>query len=136
MLLRLVIGWHFFGEGLKKVEYDRHDGQLHMVFSADTELLNLAKGPLAPLYLAHTPSDHEWRTLLASPRENVPKTPEQIAEQTKWVREYSQRQNRGEGQGRGGAGGVCCRVQRRTTGRPRWPRIGGRRRRSSRRLPA
>lgn len=99
VLLRLVIGWHFLGEGLEKVEYDRHDGELHLAFSADTELLNLAKGPLAPLYLAHTPSNHEWRALLASPRENVPKTPEQIAEQTKWVREYSQRQKEAKAKG-------------------------------------
>src|SRR3954469_6859542 len=91
VLLRLVIGWHFFGEGTKKVEYDRHTGRFHMVFSADKEFLSLAKGPLAPLYLEHTPSEHEWRTLLASPRENTPATPEQLAEQAKWAHDYAQR---------------------------------------------
>ena len=90
VLLRLVIGWHFFGEGAKKVEYDRREGRLHLVSSADDFLVQ-AKGPLAPLYLAHTPSEHEWRALLAAPRENVPPTPEQMAEQTKWAREYTQR---------------------------------------------
>src|SRR5262245_62030316 len=85
VLMRLVIGWHFFGEGTKKVEYNRHDGTWRMVFSADRELLNLAKGPLAPLYFEHTRSDHEWRTKLASPLENVPPTPEQAADQTKWA---------------------------------------------------
>ena len=98
VLLRLVIGWHFFGEGAKKVEYDRHDGQLHMVSSADGFLVQ-AKGPLAPLYLAHTPSEHEWRALLAAPRENVPLTPEQAAEQTKWAREYAQRRADAKKQG-------------------------------------
>jgi uncharacterized membrane protein YphA (DoxX/SURF4 family) len=91
VLLRLVIGWHFFGEGTKKLEYDRHTGRFHMVFSAEKEFLDLAKGPLAPLYLEHTPSEHEWRTALALPRENTPATPEQVAEQTKWAHEYAQR---------------------------------------------
>ena len=90
VLMRLVIGWHFFGEGTKKVEYDRHEGRFHMVFSADDFLVQ-AKGPLAPLYLAHTPSEHEWRTLLASPRENVPETKADIEEKAKWAREYSKR---------------------------------------------
>jgi uncharacterized membrane protein YphA (DoxX/SURF4 family) len=62
-----------------------------MVFSADKEFLELAKGPLAPLYLEHALSEHEWRTLLASPRENKPATPEQAAEQTKWAHDYAQR---------------------------------------------
>jgi uncharacterized membrane protein YphA (DoxX/SURF4 family) len=90
VLMRLVIGWHFFGEGTKKVEYDRHEGRFHMVFSADDFLVQ-AKGPLAPMYLAHTPSEHEWRTLLASPRENAPDTKTDLEEKTKWAREYSQR---------------------------------------------
>jgi uncharacterized membrane protein YphA (DoxX/SURF4 family) len=91
VLLRLVIGWHFFGEGAKKLEYDRHDGKFRLVFSADAEFLGKAKGPLAPLYLAHTPSEHEWRALLAAPRENVRPTPQDAENQTKWVREYAQR---------------------------------------------
>jgi uncharacterized membrane protein YphA (DoxX/SURF4 family) len=90
VLLRLVIGGHFLGEGAKKVEYDRHDRRFRMVFSAD-DFLAQAKGPLSPLYLGHTPSEHQWRTLLAAPRENAPLTAEQKAEQAKWAREYSQR---------------------------------------------
>jgi uncharacterized membrane protein YphA (DoxX/SURF4 family) len=91
VLLRLVVGWHFFGEGMKKLEYDRHTGRFHMVFSAEKEFLDLAKGPLAPLYFEHTPSEHEWRTLLASPRENTPPTPDQVTEQTKWAHDAAQR---------------------------------------------
>src|SRR5262245_39201254 len=86
VLMRLVIGWHFCGEGLEKVEYDRHDGTWHRVFSADKEFLELAKGPLAPAYLAHTLSDHEWRTLLATPRENTPLTDEQTKAQADWAK--------------------------------------------------
>jgi uncharacterized membrane protein YphA (DoxX/SURF4 family) len=86
-----VIGWHFFGEGMKKLQYDRHTGRFHMVFSADKEFLEQAKGPLAPLYLEHVMSEHHWRSLLDSPRENKPATPDQIAEQTKWAHDYTQR---------------------------------------------
>ena len=52
VVLRLVIGWHFFGEGTKKIQYDRTDGGFHLAFSADTELLDKAKGPLADWYFA------------------------------------------------------------------------------------
>ncbi len=91
VLLRLVIGWHFFGEGAKKLQYDRHDRQFHLAFSADKEFLDKAKGPLASWYLAYTPDEHNWRQLLATPRQNVPPTPEQSAEQTKWQRDYNAR---------------------------------------------
>ncbi|MCC7475696.1 MAG: DoxX family protein [Pirellulales bacterium] len=98
VLLRLVIGWHFFGEGAKKLEYDRHAGQFRMVFSAD-EFFAQAKGPLAPVFLGYTPSGHEWRALLASPREHVPPTPEQAAESAKWVKEYARRRSDAEKKG-------------------------------------
>jgi uncharacterized membrane protein YphA (DoxX/SURF4 family) len=93
VLLRLVIGWHFFREGTKKVEYDRHDGQFRMIFSADKEFLDQAKGPLAPLYLAHSKSDHEWRTKLATPRKNEPLTNEQIEKQKAWARDYAKQRD-------------------------------------------
>jgi uncharacterized membrane protein YphA (DoxX/SURF4 family) len=98
VLLRLVIGWHFFGEGTKKIEWDSHTNSFHMAFSADDFLVQ-AKGPLAPLYLEHTPSEHEWRTLLTSPRENVPQSAEQIAKRTEWARDYQRRQNEAKKKG-------------------------------------
>jgi uncharacterized membrane protein YphA (DoxX/SURF4 family) len=91
VVLRLVIGWHFFGEGTKKLQYDRTDGGFHLTFSADTELLDKAKGPLAEWYFAFVPGGHDWRTLLATPRENVPPTAEQADEKAKWMREYNSR---------------------------------------------
>lgn len=90
VLLRLVIGWHFWCEGSKKVEYDRHAGGLHMVFTSD-DFLAQAKGPLAPLYLGHATSDHEWRTKLTSTRENTPLTAEQTAERAAWSKDYAKR---------------------------------------------
>jgi uncharacterized membrane protein YphA (DoxX/SURF4 family) len=71
VLLRLVIGWHFFHEGAHKVVYEPRSRQLRMTFSADGFLTN-AKGPLADLYRANTPDDHGWRLLLATPRQNKP----------------------------------------------------------------
>jgi uncharacterized membrane protein YphA (DoxX/SURF4 family) len=90
VVLRLVIGWHFFGEGTKKLQYDRTDHGFHLAFSADTELLDKAKGPLADWYFAFVPGGHDWRTLLATPRENVPGPADQI-EKVKWVSEYAAR---------------------------------------------
>ena len=98
VLLRLVVGWHFFGEGAKKIEWDSSAKRFHMDFSADDFLVQ-AKGPLAPLYLEHTPSDHEWRTLLVSPRQNEPQSAERIAERTGWARDYLKRQNEAEKKG-------------------------------------
>ena len=91
VVLRLMIGWHFFGEGTKKLQYDRTDGRFHLAFSADTELLDKAKGPLADWYFAFVPGGHDWRTLLAVPRENVPPTAEQATERAKWVHDYNAR---------------------------------------------
>ncbi len=91
VVLRLVIGWHFFGEGTKKIQYDRTDGGFHLAFSADTELLDKAKGPLADWYFAYVPGGHDWRTLLATPRENVPLTAEKAEAKAKWLREYNAR---------------------------------------------
>jgi uncharacterized membrane protein YphA (DoxX/SURF4 family) len=91
VLLRLVIGWHFFGEGTKKLQYDRHDREFHLVFSADKELLDKAKGPLAEWYFAYVPDEHGWRHLFATPRENVRPTAAQIEEQKKWLHDYNAR---------------------------------------------
>ncbi|HEX5472793.1 MAG TPA: hypothetical protein VFW73_12960, partial [Lacipirellulaceae bacterium] len=91
VLMRLVIGWHFFGEGTKKLQYDDQDRRFHLAFSADKELLDKAKGPLASWYLAYTPSEHKWRELLATPRENVPSTDAQKAASAKWQHEYNER---------------------------------------------
>jgi uncharacterized membrane protein YphA (DoxX/SURF4 family) len=98
VLLRLVIGWHFFGEGTKKLQYDHQAKWFRMAFSAD-DFLNVAKGPLADMYHAYMPAEHEWRKLLATPLENTRETPEQAAERTKWEREYSQRRAAAEKKG-------------------------------------
>jgi uncharacterized membrane protein YphA (DoxX/SURF4 family) len=73
VLLRLVIGWHFLGEGLQKIEYDPHDGEVRLDFSA-AEFLKGAKGPIAEWYHSNAPDGHGWQQLLATPRRNIPPT--------------------------------------------------------------
>lgn len=90
VLLRLVIGWHFFYEGLSKLEYDRTTGSYRIGFSAEPFFAQ-AKGPLAGLYHAQVSHLHDWPRLLAVPRENRPLTDEQSAEQATWDAEYQAR---------------------------------------------
>jgi uncharacterized membrane protein YphA (DoxX/SURF4 family) len=80
VLLRLVIGWHFFREGTQKVEYDHHDGRLRLAFSAEG-FLKGAKGPMSDWYHAQAPDDHGWRQHLATPRQSVPKDDQELAHQ-------------------------------------------------------
>jgi uncharacterized membrane protein YphA (DoxX/SURF4 family) len=90
VLLRLVIGWHFFREGAQKVVYDRHDGKLRMVFSAEG-FLSQAKGPLQSWFHAQAPDDHGYRQLLAVPRENTPPDDAELAKRAKWSSDYAKR---------------------------------------------
>jgi uncharacterized membrane protein YphA (DoxX/SURF4 family) len=99
VLLRLVIGWHFFREGGEKLKYNRHDNEWRMVFSADG-FLSQAQGPLAKYFRSQAPDDHSYRELLAAPRENVPPTPDQVAERSQWQADYKRR--RDEAQKAGG----------------------------------
>jgi uncharacterized membrane protein YphA (DoxX/SURF4 family) len=98
VLLRLVIGWHFFGEGTKKLQYDRRDGELRLAFSSQ-EFLNQAKGPLADWYRSQAPDEQGWHTLLASARENLPPSKEELAEESKWAAEYNRRRAEAQKQG-------------------------------------
>jgi len=82
VMLRLVVGWHFFREGTQKIEYDRHRGAFRLAFTSEG-FLNQAKGPLAFLYRAQVPDVHGWKELLTA-RENVPPSEEQVAEQVRW----------------------------------------------------
>lgn len=95
VLLRLVIGWHFFHEGTKKLEYDRHDGDFELASDFTSEdFLTQAKGPLAELYRSNAADGHDWRDLLATPRQNVPPTEDEAVKQAQWAADYARR--RGE----------------------------------------
>jgi uncharacterized membrane protein YphA (DoxX/SURF4 family) len=58
--LRMVIGAHFFSEGMKKLEPG---------FSS-AGFLQGAKGPLAPHFKSFAPTFHDWDQLLAIPRQS------------------------------------------------------------------
>jgi uncharacterized membrane protein YphA (DoxX/SURF4 family) len=94
VLLRVVIGWHFLGEGAKKIEYDRYDGQLRRnpEFSAEG-FLSQAKGPFAELYHMQVPDDHGWREHLAKPQRHEPPTAEEGAAQAKWAADYRKKRS-------------------------------------------
>jgi uncharacterized membrane protein YphA (DoxX/SURF4 family) len=98
VLLRLVIGWHFFREGTQKVVYDPRDGELRMTFSAE-EFFTRAKGPLSGWYQGSAPDNHGWRQLLATPRRNVPPSEAQAAEQAEWQAEYERRRAEAKAEG-------------------------------------
>lgn len=100
VLLRLVIGWHFWVEGTQKVEYDRSAGQLRLAQSFSAEgFLTQAKGPLAELFQRQAPDDHGFATLLATPRQNVPPSADELTQRAKWQSEYNQRRSAAEKSG-------------------------------------
>jgi hypothetical protein len=79
VFLRLSVGWHFFGEGLEKIERDPQSGkfQLSAAYKSATEgFLSAAKGPLADFYHSFAPDGHEWQKLLAVPNQSRSTTAE------------------------------------------------------------
>ena len=61
--LRVVIGWHFFQEGMS------HQRDPHW---SSEGFLKQAKGPLAKYFKTWTPEFHQWDRLLAVPMEPGP----------------------------------------------------------------
>lgn len=90
VFLRLCCGWHFFSEGIKKVEYDQSRGGWRLVFSAEG-FLNGAVGPLANFYHNQAPTTHNWRTHLNVPRQIDPERSAKLAD---WVNRYVARRQR------------------------------------------
>jgi uncharacterized membrane protein YphA (DoxX/SURF4 family) len=76
VLLRLSTGWHFFSEGLEKIERDSTTGRYRVTFSA-AGFLSQAKGPLADVFHGLMPDGHGWQELLAVPHQNRPLTAEE-----------------------------------------------------------
>jgi uncharacterized membrane protein YphA (DoxX/SURF4 family) len=87
VFLRLCIGWHFFSEGIKKVEHDTSRGEWKMVFSAEG-FLNGAKGPLAPFFQNQAPTTHKWRDNLVVAKQL---DPAKSAKLSGWVASYVKR---------------------------------------------
>jgi uncharacterized membrane protein YphA (DoxX/SURF4 family) len=91
VILRLVVGWHFFTEGVGKIGYDPSRGGYAVTFGGAEPFLNQAKGPLAGFYHAQAPSGHDWATLLAAPRRSALPSEEESAEQAKWLSDDKRR---------------------------------------------
>jgi uncharacterized membrane protein YphA (DoxX/SURF4 family) len=87
VFLRLCCGWHFFSEGIEKVEYDQSRGEWNLVFSAEG-FLNGAVGPLAGFYHNQAPTAHRWREHLAVPRQI---DAARSAKLSSWVTSYVKR---------------------------------------------
>jgi uncharacterized membrane protein YphA (DoxX/SURF4 family) len=90
--LRLVVGWHFFSEGRKKLTYDPRTGSYEVSFSAENFLAG-AKGPLADTMLGFAPGTHNWRRFLAQPRQDEPLSPEEEVRRAEWSYDYAQRRS-------------------------------------------
>ncbi len=95
VLLRLIVGWHFFREGTKKLEYKPHSGQMGLDFSS-VDFLGQAKGPMAPMYKSVLPFDHKWQELLAVAKQMVPLTEADLASQSEWQAGYEKRRKAAE----------------------------------------
>jgi uncharacterized membrane protein YphA (DoxX/SURF4 family) len=83
VLLRLATGWHFYREGSAKLVYDQPEQRFDVDFSADG-FLSQAKGPLAELYQSYLPDGHDWKAMLARPRQDGPLNASEVAADAEW----------------------------------------------------
>lgn len=81
VLLRLVCGWHFFNEGVKKLDPK----------FTSAGFLRTAKGPFAPMFRAMIPGPYGAHLDLARPVEFGSRTPETQAAIDKWLVDYGKR---------------------------------------------
>jgi uncharacterized membrane protein YphA (DoxX/SURF4 family) len=98
VLLRLVVGWHFFTAGCEKFVYDPETRWIHVDFSAEG-FLRQAKGPVVPLIQYVSPTGHDWEALLAVPRERTELTAEQAKIARDWESDYRRRISQAEKSG-------------------------------------
>lgn len=90
VVLRLAIGWHFYREGTKKLEYNSETGVTTIAFSAEP-FLRQAVGPVAEMVKEEMPSAYNWERYLAVPRQARPTTEEELDTRAKWEADYAAR---------------------------------------------
>ncbi len=83
VVLRLVVGWHFYKQGAEK-----HSDPAGF---SSAGFLSQAKGPLAPLYRSQVPDFHDWNQLLAQPLAEIQLSEEQQEEVDEWTFDYASR---------------------------------------------
>lgn len=90
VLLRLAVGWHFYSEGVKKLEPG---------FSS-AGFLRGAKGPMAPLYTQFVASAHGFDDEVAVPRKLGSMTVEEGEANAEWRKRYRRELKIAEREGR------------------------------------
>jgi uncharacterized membrane protein YphA (DoxX/SURF4 family) len=90
VLLRLVVGYHFYHEGTKKLTYNPETGDVSVNNVAEP-FLRLAVGPVAEIVREELPNVYNWEQYLAAPRQVRPSTEEELAARAKWESEYAAR---------------------------------------------
>lgn len=89
VLLRLAIGWHFYSEGIEKLEPG----------FTSAGLLSNATGPLGPVYRSFVPSPGDLDANLATPRKAGSITDEQAEENATWRAAYAAEVKKSTGAG-------------------------------------
>jgi uncharacterized membrane protein YphA (DoxX/SURF4 family) len=87
VILRVVVGWHFYREGTKKITYNPTTGERH-VASAEP-FLRLAVGPAADIIREQLPNAYDWERYLAVPRQIRQASQEDLEKQQKWESDYA-----------------------------------------------
>lgn len=90
VLLRLVVGYHFYHEGTKKLSYNSETGDVS-INNVTEPFLRAAVGQVAELVREELPSVYNWEQHLAAPRQARPTAEEELATRAKWESEYAAR---------------------------------------------
>lgn len=88
VVLRLLVGWHFYREGTKKLDYDPRTRTFDVTFSAEP-FLRQAVGPVSEWVKDYVPSAYNWERYLAVPRQVRPSAVEELEKRQKWEAEYA-----------------------------------------------
>jgi uncharacterized membrane protein YphA (DoxX/SURF4 family) len=90
VLLRVVVGWHFYSEGTKKLAYNPKTGEVRVAFTSEG-FLRQAVGPAADVIRQRLPEFYNWEELLAKPRAGYPSTVEELKKRADWEKDYARR---------------------------------------------
>ena len=80
VFLRICVGWHFLGEGAKKLTYNE-SLDTWTVYVPTEALLGQSVGPLAPLFKSMLPTSHNWEQHLAVAEEATPELLDKVTAQ-------------------------------------------------------
>jgi uncharacterized membrane protein YphA (DoxX/SURF4 family) len=87
----MVMGFHFFSEGTKKLERNPRTGETRIAFAGTEPFLRGAVGPWADFYKRDLPTFHDWERLLNVPTRLATADAKQAEENDKWDADYKKR---------------------------------------------